>query len=705
MATACKAAVVTSPHWQDEAISRAADDAFGRADYARRAANLIAHSQSWDASLVFGLTGPWGSGKSSLISMLVESLEREHGDWVVARFTPWAAADVTGLLGEFYSSLARALPQERGANLRKALGRLAQVSAPAASMIPLAGASVEQALKLAGEHLAATPSWDAAFRTASQRMRELNVPLLVIADDIDRLQPDELRTLLKVVRLLGRFPGVQYLLAYDESTLFGNLNGSGAPVDYGANFMEKIIQYPLTVPPLLEAQLINRLNTGLANIFTETERPMPETSRISALTDLLRALLRTPRAVDRYLAQVRHHLPMVPFSEVDDGDVLLLTLLRTAFPSVYSQAPRWRRELISGKSEEVTFTAAGIERMPFDVQLLLAEVSPGSRSNAVKLLEALFPRLDATSQPVQGSVKGPRLANENYFDRYFMMGIPDHDVSDETVANAVVKAGQGHGEALAELLSTPDVGRAFLVVEKVREQSLEGWSVEQLLLLAARLADSVDSLAEESTLFFSAQERVISFLGSLLIRAGTPTESSAVLSALSGASTATRYQVIERAERDFAKTVGGGPDWLKDVISSYAAEAVDSFLRHLDEGDGAAEAPTRYWASFAGAHGRREELRTKVALAVAGTLASSSLEDLAARVVGLHAIISPNANWQLGDPDQVTWNWLAPNDDDSWYDLDVEDGVDRNDLSWSNRRRYVRGRLRRPSISAVEASG
>jgi hypothetical protein len=53
-------------------------------------------------------------------------------------------------------------------------------------------------------------------------MVDIGAPILVVVD-IDRLQPAELLDLLKVVRLLGRFHGVDFLLAYDERTIVETL--------------------------------------------------------------------------------------------------------------------------------------------------------------------------------------------------------------------------------------------------------------------------------------------------------------------------------------------------------------------------------------------------------------------------------------------------------------------------------------------------
>lgn len=79
-----------SAEWSDSPIKSQAEDEFGRSAYAAHAAKLIVRTHSWSDSVVFSLTGPWGSGKSSMLAMITEELERTNDDWRVARFTPWA---------------------------------------------------------------------------------------------------------------------------------------------------------------------------------------------------------------------------------------------------------------------------------------------------------------------------------------------------------------------------------------------------------------------------------------------------------------------------------------------------------------------------------------------------------------------------------------------------------------------------------------
>ena len=442
--------------WTDQAVRSGGEDSLGRLPYARRAAELIYNTHSFDSSAVFGLSGPWGSGKTSLVNMIVEELIKSRPEWAVARFTPWATSDVPGLLGEFYASLSEVLPKKRGKQVRRALAVTASVAAPAVSLIPIAGGVASEGVRAVGDALAKAPSWQAAFGNASNELRELKQPILVVVDDIDRLHVDELMALLKVVRLLGRFDGVQYLLAYDDETLYRSMTASSAvdPHDGSAErFMEKIVQYPLFVPPLLRHQQLARLNAGLADTSREHADEGTSEGRLSGLADSFVSLLTTPRAIDRYVAQLRHHIPLLPPNEVDDEDVLLLTLIRVCFPALFNSIPRFRNELISGHTGEIKVDRAQMTYEPFDIDPLLAVIPPNLREVGRRLLISLFPKVRAERQVVTyASHRRQSVQHEEYFDRYFAMGILNHDVSDATVAAAVEAATCGNAAPVTTLL-------------------------------------------------------------------------------------------------------------------------------------------------------------------------------------------------------------------------------------------------------------
>lgn len=98
------------PHrrWRDDPITTVSEDRLERAPVAQRAARLIAENHTPHSSVVYGLEGPWGSGKTSVIALLTTYLteDRSSGDeWRVVSFTPWATTGTEGLLSEFFAAL------------------------------------------------------------------------------------------------------------------------------------------------------------------------------------------------------------------------------------------------------------------------------------------------------------------------------------------------------------------------------------------------------------------------------------------------------------------------------------------------------------------------------------------------------------------------------------------------------------------------
>lgn len=709
------AAHMTDAHhpWSDQPITGAAQDGFGRSGYARRAADLVANSRSQDESAVFGLTGPWGSGKTSLINMILENLQAAHPEWKIARFTPWSSADVPGLLSEFYASLAAALPPDRGNAVKQSLAALLEIAAPTAKLIPFAGDAASSAMVTAGQALVRTAPWDAAFKKATEKLREVGVPLLVIADDVDRLQADELMALLKVVRLLGRFPGVQYLLAYDDETLTQTL-ATAWRTEIGSatakKFMEKIVQYPLVVPPLLDHQLVERFDEGIDQVLDETGRPPLRARRLSNLLDVLPALLPTPRAVDRLLAQLRHYLILLEPEEINDEDVILLALVRTSFPHLYMALPRWKFLLIQGHSGEMEHDNNSSRWKPADWNRLFRMVPVDEVEVARRLLSELFPKTSEDKYRLTGDQEGRRICDEDYFDRYFAMSILKSDVSDSQVIDVLDNAKKGHRDALVTLFTDQTRSRAALAIGKAIRLATFNTSIERFKLLSM-LSGILGELDASHHVLMSDQSRVLLWMAEIIAPLGRDVSAEEILEVLSSTSLALRLQVWERVF-DRLRDERARPPWVAKAAQVMGDEAVGGFVEHLRARDDAPlDEPTAYYVRCAVKFGRADHLRGEVVKTLQDS--GAALEDLAARMVSRSWVMGADIPPELSGINQDLWAAVAPGSDDPWYRMAIDASVDPHGVSWDHRRRYARGRAERPSrgeavetdVSATDEEG
>lgn len=99
----------THPFSADRPILSHQEDLLGRAGFARSLANAIKRWKGKD-SLVIALYGPWGSGKSSIKNMVVESLrEGTIQPPQVLEFNPWQWSGQDQIADAFFGEIGHAI--------------------------------------------------------------------------------------------------------------------------------------------------------------------------------------------------------------------------------------------------------------------------------------------------------------------------------------------------------------------------------------------------------------------------------------------------------------------------------------------------------------------------------------------------------------------------------------------------------------------
>jgi len=225
-------------------IISSSQDRFGRRHFADRIANVIASRES-TSGLVVGIHGPWGEGKTSVLNMIVERLETFE-NVVVVRFNPWRFPEESLLLRSFFLDVAGKIDSAL-LTKKERMVALAEEYADMLSAIPYAG-KMSGAFKVFarkrshGDIDALKTRFENALAKSSKR-------IVVMMDDIDRLDKAEIYTVFRLVKLLGDFPNTTYVLFFDEKRVAEALGEKYVGVGGGKSFLEKIIQVPLSLPP------------------------------------------------------------------------------------------------------------------------------------------------------------------------------------------------------------------------------------------------------------------------------------------------------------------------------------------------------------------------------------------------------------------------------------------------------------------------
>ncbi len=316
----------------DNPIKKAEDDLIGRNDVATEFARTVLQFDTAEG-VVVGVLGPWGSWKTSFINLA--RWEFEKADVPVLDFNPWMFSGTAQLIESFFAELAGQLKVRgrRFARIGKFIASYGGAFSGILSVVsgnPWVGGLGKVLSKIP------VPRKQSVFfqrRKLETALSNLEEPIVVVIDDVDRLLKSEIGEVFKLIRLTANFPNIIYILAFDRIRVENALDENGIS---GRAYLEKILQVAYDLPEvpgnILIGQISSALQGALANI--ENVSQVDEQVWPDVLMDIIRPLIRNMRDVRRYVATV--HGTVKPLNgKIAVADLLALEAIRMFVPDVF----------------------------------------------------------------------------------------------------------------------------------------------------------------------------------------------------------------------------------------------------------------------------------------------------------------------------------------------------------------------------------
>jgi KAP family P-loop domain len=337
------------------------------------------------------------------------------------------------------------------------------------TVIPVAGGAAGKIAEKIGAQLS-HQSLEDERKEIVNIMRASHRKVVVLIDDIDRLDRDEILSILKMVRLTANFPQIVYVLAFDDEMVARAAGQSfGGTANSGRQFLEKIVQYPFTIPAVGRKRLRNfierRARDACANAnITLDENEWKRFNDVAELCLLPRLV--TPRQAIRYGNALTFALPMLR-GEVNALDQILVEGLRVLFPELYGFV-RDNSHLFVVEdmpTGPVRLHASGFTRVAPDSKSLISiaeRVMPNTDiaecTAGAHLLDTLFgdPRR-------QGSI-----SNARYFDRYFSYTTSPDDITDTELQVFVKFCGEELDDRAGALLKDLALRNVSVLIGRLR---------------------------------------------------------------------------------------------------------------------------------------------------------------------------------------------------------------------------------------------
>lgn len=488
--------------YTDRSLQDESEDKFQRLGFSNRIAQTIIERKS-EECIVYGIYGAWGEGKTTVLNFIQNELLKKYPEIITIKFNPWMFPDEKTLLINFFNKLAKEVKKgredeslkngkqkKRGWNRRKSndlktnteiLGDHFQSYGQIASIVG-AGETIETI----GKFLSKGDIEDLKNRL-EEKLKNEGKKIVVIIDDIDRLDKNEIHAIFKLVKLTGDFPLVNYILSFDEkmvSKSLGERFGNGDEIS-GMNFIEKIVQIPIRLPQINKSALTNFCLTIIERSLEANKVILKDEEKkefIEKFTPNFLSRLKTPRMAVRLGNALSFSIPLI-YHEVNTIDLLLIEAVRVFYPELYDLIKQRPDFFIGPNFNEDTPQYSNEDKKFNDrIDECTQNYTPEEKEDCKRALITLFPTLKdvwpigwkTKIDSEEYRYKSKRISSISYFYKYFTYSIYDGDVSDSLlesfVRNLSKEDDHKNIEDLKEIIKDADKGT---LIEKLKSKEKE----------------------------------------------------------------------------------------------------------------------------------------------------------------------------------------------------------------------------------------
>ena len=553
-------------------------DLFGHAPFAEQVAKSIRRNAGEDG-LVLALHGPWGSGKTTVLGYVCHFIETSEGadgeKPVIVHFNPWWFSGREDLARAFLHQLQAVLPakSKKLEGLGTLLGDFAESVGGLIDLTGLTGGAGGTIGRVLGQLTKKKPKDVPALKAEIAKiLREARVRVLVIVDDIDRLDESEVRQLFTVIKALADFPYMTYLLAFDREVASQAIEReSSLP---GERFLEKIIQVPFELPPADKVALRAALFKRLDEVLAGTPDGLFDASYwTNVYHEGIDQFIRVPRDIVRFTNTLSVTYPAV-VEEVNPVDFIAIEAIRVFLPGLYDTI-RSNQERFAGNTRDEDNEENRRETQVFHDDWT-NEIPKEWRASTRDLVKWLFPKIGRMGFGAGSWRRNLRVCHPDLFPIYFRLSLPTGSVSRREMLGLITAVSSSDDFKVRLLRAKeekrPDgLSKLRALLERLMDHVQEDIPEEQIPSFVAALFDIGDELidpADERGGFdFGNESRVSRLLYNVLKRLSSDRRAEVLTEAISaGRGLATQRFLIQALDEEVTKSAGSdttllrGPD-------------------------------------------------------------------------------------------------------------------------------------------------
>lgn len=410
----------------DNEIWNIDDDILKRLPFVKRVMKDINNFKQTSHSPILAIQAPWGAGKSSAIHLLEDQIKRTDNKAIVLTFNPWNFEDKSSISESFYTHLHNELGQYHS-------GIQTDLTSYFQSLININDPFISWCF-----HRLLIPK-DQLFKdkkeAINRAIRKINRRVIVIIDDIDRLKPEEILEVFKLLRNNASFTNTLYVVAYDREYVMRSLHTAG--VVNAEKYPDKIFDITHNLPIIYHNDIKSFLVKHITKRIDRKDKDIASNT-IYSNNELQTVLIKNLRVAKKFINT------FVELYNSLKGDVYIpnlldITLLKVLYPGVFELIVAKPMVYLKNKRGIIILKAhlsdneenpnSVIEKTLHDNYLAFS-IDPMEIRHIIELLQRLFPN----DTPPEHHDQICYLCR---YKRYFAGELLEEDISNKDFANCL----------------------------------------------------------------------------------------------------------------------------------------------------------------------------------------------------------------------------------------------------------------------------
>ncbi len=443
-------------------------DQSNRYKFAHYLIKKLAATNASETSFALGIVAPWGAGKTVLLKAMKEIAKTNN--FIEIELNLWKNGNADQIIESFFKQLNEKL-KPYSFSLENNLNEYAK---------NLIAETKSNFLVQVSEVFFKPRNLNKQFETIRKEIIHIKKKILVLVDDLDRLDKKEIYEVVRLIRDTANFPYIYFIVAYDRNYVLNALQEINAYQPHF--FLDKIFQSEFTLPPLSHIFLEERLNEELAKILSKNDRICFE-EFLNANNRVDYGYNGIPNITKRYINNIRDVLRFVNnFSiryefvseEIYFPDFYNLELIRLKHPEIVAEFFKNYNTFLTNHDEDDSNTNYGL--MKNDKKEILLESHLKSQKEIFKISDIEVSDIINSFNLIfkdkpSGEFSSDKLTNfhltivkPSNFNRYFIFDI-EKGLSEIAFSNARQQTQSDFNNAISKWV---DIGMENQVKERFK---------------------------------------------------------------------------------------------------------------------------------------------------------------------------------------------------------------------------------------------